>query len=153
MREIDAWTDIFESQKLVISNSNASKPGSRVKDDPCLRPKTTPIKTWIDDNRPKILLARRAHQWWRQLARSNYGPNRAIGRPLMSNPVNWYLPYWIEYNGIENTVGNRENVGFHHFLIFPQYFKNLFSYPCTTQSGVWMILRKELLENVMRKCW
>ena len=27
MREIDAWTDIFESQKRAISNSNVSKPG------------------------------------------------------------------------------------------------------------------------------
>ena len=63
MCEIDAWTDIFVSQKQVISNSNASKPGSRVKGDPCQRPKPTPIKTQIDDNGPKILLARRAHQW------------------------------------------------------------------------------------------
>ena len=36
-------------------------------------------KTQIDDNRPKILLARWAHKWSRQLACSNYGPNRAIG--------------------------------------------------------------------------
>ena len=35
-------------------------------------------KTQIDDNRPKILLARWAHKWSRQLACSNYGPNRAI---------------------------------------------------------------------------
>ena len=28
MGEIDAWTDIFESQKRVISNSNTSKPGA-----------------------------------------------------------------------------------------------------------------------------
>ena len=37
------------------------------------------IKTQIEDNRPKILLARQAHKWSRQLACSNYGPNRAIG--------------------------------------------------------------------------
>ena len=36
-------------------------------------------KTQIDDNRPKILLARWAHKWSRKLACSNYGPNRAIG--------------------------------------------------------------------------
>ena len=45
------------------------------------RPKlpVSAIKTQIEDNRPKILLARRAHKWSRQLACSNYGPNRAIG--------------------------------------------------------------------------
>ena len=37
------------------------------------------IKTQIEDNRPKILLARWAHKWSRQLACSNYSPNRAIG--------------------------------------------------------------------------
>ena len=37
------------------------------------------IKTQIDNNRPKVLLARRAHKWSRQLACSTYGPNRAIG--------------------------------------------------------------------------
>ena len=37
MRETDAWTDIFESQKRVISNSNASKPGG-------LRSKEIPVK-------------------------------------------------------------------------------------------------------------
>ena len=37
------------------------------------------IKTQIEDNRPKILLARRAHKWSRQLACSNYSPNRVIG--------------------------------------------------------------------------
>ena len=37
------------------------------------------IKTQIEDNRPEILLARRAHKWSRQLACSNYGPNRTIG--------------------------------------------------------------------------
>ena len=37
------------------------------------------IKTQIDDNIPKILLARWAHKWSGQLACSNYGPNRAIG--------------------------------------------------------------------------
>ena len=37
------------------------------------------IKTQIDNNRPKILLARRAHKWSKQLACSNYGPNWAIG--------------------------------------------------------------------------
>ena len=36
-------------------------------------------KTQIEDNRPKILLALRAHKWSRQLAYSNYGPNLAIG--------------------------------------------------------------------------
>ena len=36
------------------------------------------IKTQIEDNRPKILLARQAHKWSRQLACSNYGPNRAV---------------------------------------------------------------------------
>ena len=36
------------------------------------------IKTQIEDNRPKILLALRDHKWSRQLACSNYGPNRAI---------------------------------------------------------------------------
>ena len=35
-------------------------------------------KTHTDDNRPKILLAWWAHKWSRQLACSNYGPNRAI---------------------------------------------------------------------------
>ena len=36
------------------------------------------IKTQTDNNRPKILLARRAHKWSRQLACSNYCPNLAI---------------------------------------------------------------------------
>ena len=36
------------------------------------------IKTQIEDNRPKILLARRAHKWSRQLACSNYSPDQAI---------------------------------------------------------------------------
>ena len=36
-------------------------------------------KTQIDDNRPKILLARWAYKWSRQLACGNYGPNWAIG--------------------------------------------------------------------------
>ena len=36
------------------------------------------IKTQIDDNRPKLLHARWAHKWSRQLACSNYGQNRAI---------------------------------------------------------------------------
>ena len=36
------------------------------------------IKTQIDNNRLKILLAQRAHKWSRQLACSNYGPNQAI---------------------------------------------------------------------------
>ena len=36
-------------------------------------------KTQIEDNRPKILLARQAHKWSRQLACSTYGPNWAIG--------------------------------------------------------------------------
>ena len=66
MREIDAWTDIFESQKRVISNSNASKPGipgqrrsrSKTKNYP-----VSVIKTRIDYNEPKILLAGRAYQW------------------------------------------------------------------------------------------
>ena len=43
------------------------------------------IKTQIDNNRPKILLARWAHNLSRQLACSNYGPNWAIG---MSANVN-----------------------------------------------------------------
>ena len=66
MCEIDTWTAIFESQKRVISNSNTSKQGvpgqrrslSKTKNYPVLA-----IKTRIDDNGPKILLARRAHQW------------------------------------------------------------------------------------------
>ena len=37
MGEIDAWTDIFESQKRVISNFNASKSGHRVKGKPVLK--------------------------------------------------------------------------------------------------------------------
>ena len=37
------------------------------------------IKTQIDDNRPKILLALQANKWSRQPACSNYGPNRTIG--------------------------------------------------------------------------
>ena len=45
------------------------------------------IKTQIEDNRPKILLARRAYKWSRQLACSNYGPNhRAVGASAMSKP-------------------------------------------------------------------
>ena len=44
------------------------------------------IKTRIDNNGQKILLARQAHKSWKQLSRSNYGPNRAMGRLLMSNP-------------------------------------------------------------------
>ena len=66
MREIDAWTDIFESQKRVISNSNASKPGVPGQRRSLSKTKNYPvpaIKTRIDDNGPKILLARRAHQW------------------------------------------------------------------------------------------
>ena len=47
------------------------------------------IKTRIEDNRPKILLARRAHKWSRQLACSNYGPNRAIG--TSANVKTWFL--------------------------------------------------------------
>ena len=35
-------------------------------------------KTQIDSNRPKILLARRAHKWSKQLACINYGLNQAI---------------------------------------------------------------------------
>ena len=35
--------------------------------------------TQIDDNRANILLPRWVHKWSRQLACSNYGPNRAIG--------------------------------------------------------------------------
>ena len=41
------------------------------------------IKTQIEDNRPKILPARQAHKWSRQLACSNYG---RIGHRLMSKP-------------------------------------------------------------------
>ena len=44
------------------------------------------IKTQIEDNRPKILLAQQAHKWSRQLACSNYGPNWESGRLLMSKP-------------------------------------------------------------------
>ena len=36
------------------------------------------IQTQIEDNRPNILLGQRAHKWSRQLACSNYDPNRAI---------------------------------------------------------------------------
>ena len=66
MGEIDAWTDIFESQKRVIANSNASKPGAPGQRRSPSKTKNYPvsaIKTRIDDNGPKILLARRAHQW------------------------------------------------------------------------------------------
>ena len=66
MCEIDAWTDIFESQKRVISNSNASKPGVPGQRRSLSKTKNYPvsaIKTRIDDNGPKILLARRANQW------------------------------------------------------------------------------------------
>ena len=44
------------------------------------------IKTHIEDNRPKILLAWRAHKWSRQLACSNYGPIGQSGHLLMSKP-------------------------------------------------------------------
>ena len=37
------------------------------------------IKTQNDDNRPKILLAQRAHKCSRQLACSNYSQNGTIG--------------------------------------------------------------------------
>ena len=47
------------------------------------------IKTQIEDNRPNILLARRAHKWSRQLACSNYGPNRAIR--ACANVKTWFL--------------------------------------------------------------
>ena len=47
------------------------------------------IKTQINNNRPKILLARRAHKWSRQLACSNYSPNRAIG--TSANVKTWFL--------------------------------------------------------------
>ena len=66
MREIHAWTDIFESQKRVISNSNESKPGVPGQSRSLLKTKNYPesaIKTRIDDNGLKILLARQAHQW------------------------------------------------------------------------------------------
>ena len=66
MREIDAWTDIFESQKGVISNSKVSKPGVLGQRRSLLKTKNyhvSEIKTRIDHNRPKVLLARRAHQW------------------------------------------------------------------------------------------
>ena len=46
-------------------------------------------KTQIDDYRPKILLARRAHKWSRQLACSNYGPKRPIG--TSANVKTWFL--------------------------------------------------------------
>ena len=44
------------------------------------------IKTQINDNRPKILLARLAHKWSRQLACSKYGLNQQSGRLLTSKP-------------------------------------------------------------------
>ena len=47
------------------------------------------IKTQTDNNRPKILLAWRAHKWSRQLACSNYDPNRAIG--TSANVKTWFL--------------------------------------------------------------
>ena len=47
------------------------------------------IKTQIDNNRPKILLARWAHKWSRQLACSSYGPNRSIG--TSANFKTWFL--------------------------------------------------------------
>ena len=47
------------------------------------------IKTQIDNNKPKMLLAPRAHKWSRQLACSNYGPNRAIG--TSANVKTWFL--------------------------------------------------------------
>ena len=47
------------------------------------------IKTQTDNNRPKILLARQAHKWSRQLAYSNYGLNRAIG--TSANVKTWFL--------------------------------------------------------------
>ena len=65
MCEIGAWTDIFESQKQVISNSNALKPGVPGQRRSLSKTENYPIsaiKTRIDDNGPKILLARRAHQ-------------------------------------------------------------------------------------------
>ena len=39
------------------------------------------IKTQIDNNKPKILLARRAHKRSRQLACSNYGPHLLMSKP------------------------------------------------------------------------
>ena len=66
MREIDVWTDIFESKKEGVSNSNASKlgvPGQRRSLSKTKNYPVSAIKTRIDDNRPKILLARRAYQW------------------------------------------------------------------------------------------
>ena len=66
MSEIDAWTDIFENQKQVISNSNKSRPGVPGQRRSLSKTKNYPvsaIKTRIDDNGPKILLARRAYQW------------------------------------------------------------------------------------------
>ena len=47
------------------------------------------IKTQIDNNRPKILLARRAHKWSRQLACSNSCPYRAIR--TSPNVKIWFL--------------------------------------------------------------
>ena len=44
------------------------------------------IKTQIEDNRAKILLARRAHKWSRQFACSNNGPNWAIGTSANVKP-------------------------------------------------------------------
>ena len=59
MRQIDAWTDIFESHKRVISNLTRQNRGSLVKGNPCQRPKLPRI----DDNGLKILLAWWAYQW------------------------------------------------------------------------------------------
>ena len=66
MPQIDAWTDIFESQKRVISNSHAFKPvvpGQRRSVSKTKKYPLSPKKTGKDDSQPEILLARWAHQW------------------------------------------------------------------------------------------
>ena len=62
MLQIDAWTDIFWSQKRVISNSHASKPGVPGQRRSVSKAKNYPvsaIKTRIDNSRPEIYLPSR----------------------------------------------------------------------------------------------
>ena len=66
-------------------------------------------KTQIDDNKPKILLARWAHKWSRQLACSNYGPNREIG--TSANDKTWFL-----WNYFKIWPAVSENKIFYEFL-------------------------------------
>ena len=77
---------IFKKKKRNSVNSFISICLSDLKDQKLL---VSAIKTQIEDNRPKILLARRAHKWSRQLACSNYGPNQAIG--TSANVKTWFL--------------------------------------------------------------